>query len=109
MDDEIPVPRLLDDGSNWVTYRDRMLSAVASRGLVGHLVSAPLTICDITWWKLDEDVVKRMIASSVPGYVVSQVKDKATAKEVWDTVKKLHEGRTLLILVELATTPNSAL
>ncbi len=116
MDDKIPVLRLLDDGSNWATYRDRMVSVVAARGLKDHLVSTSVSedyavgsIGDISpetlRWYDDENVVKEMIATSVPNHVFKRARiileDKGgTAKEFWDAVKKLHEERTLL-LVEL--------
>ena len=37
------VVRLNADGSNWVTYRDRMLWSIGSRNLAPHLTEATIT------------------------------------------------------------------
>jgi len=52
-------------------------------------------------WHLDQAAVKQLISSSVPDTVFNAIKTGATAKDVWDTLKKLYEGRTTLILVDL--------
>jgi hypothetical protein len=40
---KISITKLVADGSNWVTYRDRMLWAIDSRGLSEHLTNATIT------------------------------------------------------------------
>jgi len=52
-------------------------------------------------WHLDQAVVKQLIGSSVPDTVFNAIKTGTTAKDVWDALKKLYEGRTTLILVDL--------
>lgn len=109
---KITVPKLNADGSNWVTYRDRMLWAVGSRNLLPHLTEATITAAYVTAgdvgiltpqlrWDLDQRIVKQLIGSSVPDTVFNDIKGGTTAKDVWDELKKIYETRTTLILVDL--------
>jgi hypothetical protein len=45
--------------------------------------------------------VKQLIAASVPNTVFNRIETGTTAKDVWDALKKLYEGRTMLILIDL--------
>jgi pyruvate dehydrogenase complex dehydrogenase (E1) component len=114
MSDEfkIRVMKLAADGLNWVTYRDRIMWALDAKGLLEHLMSdaimsdysAASTVDGLTLearWKKDEAMVKQLVASSVPDMVFSQIKAGLKAKEVWDQLRALYEGRTKLILVDL--------
>ncbi len=109
---KITVTKLVADGSNWVTYRDRMLWAIDSHGLSEHLTS--LTIMQAyqdagnvgilmpqMWWHLDQAAVKQLVSSSVLDTIFNTIKTGTTAKDVWDVLKKLFEGCTTLILVDL--------
>ena len=42
-DYKVSVTKLIADGSNWVTYRDRMILAVGSRNLGPHLTEPTIT------------------------------------------------------------------
>ena len=114
MSDEfkIRITKLAADGSNWVTYRDRIMWALDVKGLLEHLTedtitsyySAAGTIDGLTpeaRWKRDEAMVKQLVAGSVPDTVFSQIKAGLKAKEVWDQLRTLYEGRSKLILVDL--------
>ena len=109
---KINVTKLVADGSNWVTYRDRMLWAVESRGLSDHLTETSITqpykdmgkVGSVTpemRWRLDQAAVKQLFATSIPDSVFNSIKTGVSAKDVWDALKKLYEGRTTLILVDL--------
>ena len=63
-------------------------------GKVGHLEADQ-------HWSLDQSVIKQLITTSVPDSVFNAIKGGATAKDVWDALKKLYEGHTTLILVDL--------
>ncbi|KAH9012681.1 hypothetical protein EDB84DRAFT_1642548 [Lactarius hengduanensis] len=74
------VTKLIADGSNWVTYRDRMLWAVESRGLSEHLTEATITaaytgpgdvngLTPAVRWRMDQAAVKQLIAISIPDTV----------------------------------------
>ena len=52
-------------------------------------------------WQLNDCQVKQMIAQSVPNEVFSNIKMHMHAKDVWDTLKTIFEGRLSLISVNL--------
>ena len=89
-----------------------MLWAVESRGLSKHLTKTTITqaykdmgkVGSVTpemQWRLDQAAVKQLIATSIPDSVFNSIKTGTSAKDVWDVLKKLYEGRTMLILVDL--------
>ncbi|KAF8156113.1 hypothetical protein B0H34DRAFT_659808, partial [Crassisporium funariophilum] len=107
------VPKLLADGSNWVTYRDRLRWALTARGHLKHIdtvipepvdtnagTSLPDPVAnanayaariamDTTYetrlqnYKTAEAVVMRSITSSVPDSVFNRIEARKTAKDVW--------------------------
>jgi hypothetical protein len=138
------VPKLLADGSNWVTYKDRLRWALNARGVLNHLdkvvpepevlVATELSPTDDSAaadpsggtkvppkdfdtsmtelvarssemrhdkWRANEATVKQCIASSVPDSVFNRVKMKSTAKDVWDAVAQIFEGRSLMVAINL--------
>jgi hypothetical protein len=108
---KLHVEKLVADGSNWVTYRDRMMWALRSRRLQDHLTSttptAVYTACgtvdNVTpqmRWDNDEAMAMYTIAASIPNSVFTSVKSNTTAKDVWDALKALYEGRTTMVLVK---------
>jgi hypothetical protein len=89
-----------------------MLWAVNSCNLSEHLTNASMTqtytsagtIGNTTLqmqWTHDQAVVKQLIAASVPDTVFNHIKMGTTVKDVWDVLKKLYEGHTMLILIDL--------
>ena len=114
MSDELPIniPKLQADGSNWVIYRDWMLWAMDSRTLSNHLpnVSTPAaygsagTVSRLSasvQWAHGEAIVKQAIAALVPNSIFNHIKRSTHTKDVWDVLKKLFEGRTQMIVVDL--------
>ncbi len=136
------VPKLQADGSNWVTYKDRLQWALDARGVLNHidtvvtelevLIAKELSPTDdsaaddpsegakvqadtvsITElvarsselrhdkWCSNEATVKQCIASSVPDSVFNRVKMKNTAKDIWDAVAQIFEGRSLMVAINL--------
>lgn len=124
------VPKLLADGSNWVTYRDRLRWALNARGLLGQIdqenpeptnptVNAPLPDPSdtaavtaaaslsrgyeirIEKWQMAEATVKQCIASSVPDSIFNRIKTKKTAKDVWDAVSQIFEDRSTMVAIDL--------
>ena len=109
---QIVVPKLQADGSNWVVYRDRMVWAMNSRTLSEHLtnISMPAVYAAAgaingvdapTRWALGKATVKQAIAASVPDSIFNRVKTKTRAKDVWDALKDLFEGRSQMVVVDL--------
>jgi hypothetical protein len=110
---KLHVEKLVADGSNWVTYRDRMMWSLRSRGLSEHLTSTTVTAAYIALgdinnrtpqmrWEADEATTMHVIAASIPNSVFTNIKDKTTGKDVWDALKALYEGRTQMVLVKLS-------
>jgi hypothetical protein len=90
---KLHVEKLIADGSNWVTYRDRMLWALRSRRLSDHLTSTTVTqtysnigtVNNITpemRWANDEATAMYTIAASIPNSVFTNIKSKTTMKAV---------------------------
>jgi len=90
---KIVVKKLLSDGSNWVTYHDRMTWSLRSRGLLDHLNHTTITaryvaignINNITSqmrWEADEAIAMQVIAASIPCSDFTNIKSKTTAKDV---------------------------
>ena len=111
-DFKIRIAKLAADGSNWVTYRDRIMWALDAKGLLDHLTNGSITSDYVAAgtidgqapearWKRDEAMVKQLVAGSVPDTVFSQIKAGLGAKEVWEQLRLLYEGRSKLILVDL--------
>ena len=109
---KINVTKLVTDGSNWVTYHNRMLWAIESCSLSKHLTKTSITqaykdmgevgtvLLEMRWC-LDQATVKQLIAMSIPDSVFNNIKTGTSAKDVWDVLKKLYEGYTTLIPVDL--------
>ena len=107
------VERLVSDGSNWTTYRDRMIWSLRSRRLLEHLASSTITPAYVTAgdinhqtpqmrWENEEATAMQIIGVSIPNSVFTTVKTQTTAKGLWDALKALYEGRTTMILVKLS-------
>ena len=54
-----------------------------------------------TRWANGEATVKQAIAASVPDSLFNRIKGKTRAKDVWDVLKELFEGRSQMIVVDL--------
>ena len=79
------VERLVSDGSNWVTYRDRMIWSLRSRRLMEHLASSTVPAAYINAgdinhqtpqmrWESEEAITMQIIAVSIPNSVFTTVK-----------------------------------
>jgi hypothetical protein len=64
---------------------------------IGDVNNVPPPRC----WLLDDCAVKQMISSAIPNAVFSNIKRQTHAKDVWDALKAIYEGRSSLISVQL--------
>ncbi|KAA1465882.1 hypothetical protein DENSPDRAFT_756482, partial [Dentipellis sp. KUC8613] len=91
---KIKIPKLAADGTNWVTYRDRLKWALSVRNLASHLdqESMPSTYASSGMlggvgaaerWTTGEAIVKQYIAASVPDMIFNRIKGGTRAKDVW--------------------------
>jgi hypothetical protein len=106
------ITKLATDGSNWVTYQDRMDWAFNSRLWSNHLMSTTIpatyiaagTINGLTpdqCWAAKEAAAKNMIATSVPNHIFNRIKNKTTTMEVWTAMKAIYQTRSKMITVDL--------
>jgi LTR polyprotein gag-polypeptide-like protein len=107
------VEKLLSDGSNWVNYHNQMIWSLRSQGLLQHLASTTMpanytvvgstqNIMPAMQWEADEATTMQVIAASILNSVFTNIKSKTTAKDAWDTLKALFEGRMTMVLVQLS-------
>ncbi len=124
------IPKLAEDGTNWITYKERMLTAIGARGLMRYIDGRvkqpipfalspttgeplkadgkPATDAEIEALddKLDEfcqknSLVKQHIFSTLSDRLVMRVKNLQTASMIWVEIRKIHEGKTELVQVDL--------
>jgi hypothetical protein len=106
------VIKLAADGSNWITYKDRLTWTITSQRWSTHLTSATVTQQYINAsnvngmtpherWEDEENQVKQLIAVSLPDQVFNVVKVKANVFEIWEEIKNLHQKQSKMIIVDL--------
>ncbi len=111
-DYKINILKLAADGSNLVMYWDCMKFALDMRGWAEHLTETTVTqgykdTSDIAnvkpaqRWKNDDGAVRQLIVTSVPDSIFNHIKEGTDAKTIWDTLKKIFEGRTRSLLIDL--------
>ena len=109
---KIDLVRLAADGANWVTYRDRLNITLRMRRWQDHLTSASVTKAyvdrgDINGikpdmrWEDDDEAVKHLIMNSIPDDIFNRIKGGQNANEWWNSLKKICEGRSRSLLIDL--------
>jgi LTR polyprotein gag-polypeptide-like protein len=93
MGDELKtgVEKLVSNGSNWVTYRDHM---------IWSLRSCRLPVPQMRW-ESEEATTMQIITVSIPNSGFTNIRSHTTAKDMWDALKVLYEGRMTMVLVKL--------
>ena len=127
----INLPRLAEDGSNWVTYKERIINNLTSKGLMRHvkgLVKPPATLEEregayfkaksttaLTEKELDDHYteldtyetkqaqVRDVIYETVSKSVFLEVKNEATATDVWKKVISIHETKGTMSYTDTLT------
>jgi len=125
------VPKLAEDGSNWITYKERTLTAISAQGLMryadshaveplpypidentGSLAPKPdgmiPTDTDIKERdkKMDEydqknSLVKQQIFSTIIDRLLLRMQKLESASEVWAEICQIHEDKTELMQIDL--------
>ena len=124
------IPKLADDGLNWITYKERMLTALGARGLMRYTDGRksrpdPFKVDETTKKlkkpdgttpteseiedldeKIDEyhqkdSLVKQQIFSTISDQLLLRVQSLGSASKIWDEVCKIHEGKTELVQIDL--------
>jgi len=125
------VPQLAKDGGNWITYKERVTTAVYARGLRRYLEGravcpAPLAMSTATVpvpvmpggsnateaeieahkVKIDEyhqkdSLVKQQLFSTITDCVLLRVQKVGASSAVWAAICKIHEDKSNLVQIDL--------
>ncbi|KAG1837103.1 hypothetical protein DFJ58DRAFT_734546 [Suillus subalutaceus] len=118
------VPKLAEDGSNWITYKERTLTAIGARGLMHYITGcavrpAPISLpqeddgtevtdAEIEAFekKMDEyyqkdSLVKQQIFSTITDRLLLRVQKLGSGSNVWAEICDIHEGKTELVQIDL--------
>ena len=124
------IPKLAEDGSNWITYKERMLTAIGGRGLMRYVdgraktpapfaldpkTNKPLTVkgaeateaeIEALDDKLDDyyqkdALVKQHIFSTISDRLLLRVQSLLSASKIWAEIRTIHEGKTELVQIDL--------
>ena len=110
------VPKLANDGSNWVAYKTRMKYAIASRGLTEHLdgtLAAPAhptgddqkAIADyqslFDTWNQNENLVRAQLAASIDDSMLMKLSHCDSATHMWKSLCHEFEGKMRMVQVDL--------
>ena len=121
MNSTITTPKLADNGSNWVDYKTKVLIAMGSRGLMGHiegraqkpkpytLVNDQAVLADgktpanedqlearekrIEDFDTKQYLARYIIINSVSLRMAQNIGKLKSAKDMWDAVVKDSEGK----------------
>ena len=125
------LPRLAEDGSNWVTYKERILNNLTSKGLMRHIRGmarqpvqlierngsfyrpnelSPLSDEDlekhedsVDSYDQKEAQVREIIYETVSKSVFLDIKDESSAARVWSKLVAIHETKGTMTYTDTLT------
>jgi len=111
-EDKITIPKLSNNGSNWVNYCDRVLWLLESQTIDNHINhDSPPTAYQnqgkvrgveyADCWKKEETAIKQVIGPSIPCTTFSCIKGQKNIKGVWDILKQIYEEKTRALAADL--------
>ena len=109
---KLHLPKLDADGSNWITYRDRMQWIVKMRGLGAHLMHATISpdytkagdvggLKPAQRWTAGEIAVSQLFGMTIPDSVFHQIKSADNVRDIWDKLKALFEGKLRVWMIDV--------
>jgi len=109
---KLHLPKLDADGSNWITYRDRMQWIVKMRGLGDHLMHATISpdytkagdvggLKPAQRWTAGEIAVSQLFGMTIPDSVFHQIKSADNVRDIWDKLKALFEGKSRVWMIDV--------
>src|SRR6266404_5044629 len=114
MSDElcINVPKLDNNGTNWVTYRDHMQWAFNLSRWLEHLTNVTVTPTYIAegdingrspqqQWEDHKAGAMQMIVATVPDHIFNRIKSKPNTMELWEALKAIYQMKTKTSVVDL--------
>ncbi|KAF8151570.1 hypothetical protein B0H34DRAFT_665004, partial [Crassisporium funariophilum] len=128
-DDFMKIPRLDDEGKNWVIFKARFFWSIDARGYSDHIdgtASAPadpvnrtgtpqapqtLTndeqLLEDAWkketkvWNQGEAIVKQQIAATILDSLFMEICGMGTARAIWEALVEVFEKRSRMVSVDL--------
>lgn len=111
-EEKLHLPKLLEDGFNWIIYHDRMQWTMKMKGLGNHLMNIAVMklyhntgnvsgLIPAQQWVKDEVKASWLLDATIPDKVFHKIKDTANIKEVWDKLKGKFETKSRSVLVDL--------
>ena len=108
---KIKLPKLSPDGSNWVTYRDRLTWALQSNSIQDHIAaeSPPAAYTALgtinalapdARWRKEEIAIKQVLVSTLPDTAFNRIKGQANVKDAWDILKRVYEQRSTAMVAD---------
>src|SRR6266436_5809624 len=124
------IPKLAEDGENWVTYKERMLTSIGARGLMRYIdgrrvIPAAYAIgpksklpikadgsvaseaeIEALEDKIDEfhqrdAYVKQHIFSTITDRLLLCVQKLGSSEKIWAEICTIHEGKSELVQIDL--------
>ncbi|KIK32341.1 hypothetical protein CY34DRAFT_101732, partial [Suillus luteus UH-Slu-Lm8-n1] len=107
------VPKLAEDGSNWITYKERTLTAISARGLMRYVDGRAPDGSNPTEKEIEErdkkldeydqknSLVKQQVFSTITDRLLLRVQKLESASEVWAEICQIHEDKTELVQIDL--------
>ncbi|KAF8800888.1 hypothetical protein BYT27DRAFT_7066441, partial [Phlegmacium glaucopus] len=106
------VPKLDDEGANWVIFFVRFKDAIQAKGFWGHfdgsclaptLSSEPTTaeIAAKTQWEKNEYSAKTLLTQRLPDSTVMEICSKETTRERWELVVREYTQKGMCAQTEL--------
>ena len=110
--EQLHLPKLISNGTNWIAYRDRMEWSLKMRGLGDHLTHKATTISyfdagqigrfsPAQRWVRDEVTASSLLDTTIPNELFQEIKNLGTMMEVWAKLKELFEGKSRSVMVDL--------
>jgi len=120
------IPALKADGSNWLTFKNRIEWAAEAKGLVEYLEGTtprptdPSEDQDPLWepsdaealvvakypekyatWRKENGYVKQLIRSALPETLFIKIRNETCASAIWDVLANEFENRSCIVAIEL--------
>lgn len=128
----VNLPKLKEDSSNWITYKERILNTLTSKSLARHVTGSARKAIQIeqhsdkNWyipngttaltddeieeyedkldkWKQKEASVREVIYETVPQSTFLLIKNEPTAADVWKKLVSINEGKGDMIQMNTLT------
>src|SRR5579863_3868268 len=110
--DKVTIPKLTDNGSNWVDYHDCILWLLNSQTIDIHIKhNSPSTeyttigkvggLEPTECWRKEETIIKQVIGASIPYSAFTHIKGQKTVKDIWAVLKTIYKDKMSALAADL--------